>query len=110
MEDVAIPEIPAKKTIPAKKAKSKKPARKEFKCYRRLSFRRNPNMIQSEALLTRDGVAERSNGKVSSEAAVFDGLKVDHNVLTNEYHEGMIAAFVLIANNLEKWLASEEMV
>ncbi|CAM6082913.1 unnamed protein product [Calypogeia fissa] len=115
VEDVAVA---------PKKSKSRKGSKVELKCYRRLSFRRNPNMIQSEALLVRNGVAgncksrghciaENINDKAVSQkakAAVFEGLNIDYSFLTSEYHEGMIAAFALIANKMEQWVASKEQV
>ncbi|CAM6105026.1 unnamed protein product [Calypogeia fissa] len=115
VEDVAVA---------PKKSKSRKGSKVELKCYRRLSFRRNPNMIQSEALLVRNGVAgncksrghciaETINDKADSQkakAAVFEGLNIDYSFLTSEYHEGMIAAFALIANKMEQWVASKEQI
>lgn len=43
-------------------------------------------------------------------SGIFDELKVDHSYLVSPYHAGMVAAFVLIARNLEHWLASKHEV
>ncbi|KAL2602966.1 hypothetical protein R1flu_007958 [Riccia fluitans] len=99
-------------------------------CFRRLVFRRNPNLIQSEALLVRVKISPKIEDKgknlggsgrkhaskkksrggkdtVSANKHVED-LIVDHSYLASPYHGGMVAALILIANSLEEWLTSKQ--
>lgn len=93
-------------------------------CYRRLIFRRNPNMIQSEALLIKAqtktqekaktvGRGHKSTKKKNRNEKDWlsgDDLHVDHSFLASPYHGGMIAGLSLIASNLEKWISSQEVL
>lgn len=95
------------------------------KRYRRLAFRRNPNMIQSEALLIKaptkiqkkskaGGKGSKSLKKKSLEkydlSSTGDDFQVDHSFLASPYHAVMIAGFSLIASNIESWVSSLQMV
>ncbi|KAG6550172.1 hypothetical protein Mapa_008129 [Marchantia paleacea] len=101
-------------------------------CFRRLVFRRNPNLIQSEALLIRVKTppkaedkgknvggtgrkhANKKKGKPSKDAVLTqkqgEELRIDHSYLASPYHGGMIAALILISNNLENWLGSKQQI
>lgn len=100
------------------------------KQYRRLVFRRNPNLIQSEASLIpvkapskeRDrskngadtGRRQSGNRKKHKARDSVLGLRagyevrVDFSYLASEYHAGMISGLSLIAHNLEQWISVKE--
>eukprot|EP00250_Pteridium_aquilinum_P008175 c17737_g1_i1 orf=280-2520(-) len=95
------------------------------KCYRRLAFRRNPNMIQSEALLIKapsqghkknkaGGKGSKSLNRSSLDkddpSSTGDGFQVDHSFLASPYHAVMIAGLSLIASNIESWISANELV
>ncbi|CAM6106352.1 unnamed protein product [Calypogeia fissa] len=106
------------------KPDSNKPKGAKLDLFRRLVFKRNPNLIQSEALLVREkgGTAEtsgkHSTGKKkrklpkevspATNPGTFEQLKVDHSYLVSPYHAGMMASFALIARSFKLWLASKE--
>ncbi|KAJ7521159.1 hypothetical protein O6H91_19G040400 [Diphasiastrum complanatum] len=94
--------------------------------FRRLIFKRNPNLIQSEALLNVERMTlkeyARGKGKETSHRcakkritkvekdAKQEELKVDHSYLASPYHGGMVAGLSLIASKIEKWLLSKEKI
>lgn len=90
--------------------------------YRRLAFRRNPNMIQSEALLIKvpskshkkskaGGKGSKSmKTKIDKDEFSGDDFQVDHSFLASPYHAVMIAGLSLIASNIESWVSSCESV
>ncbi|CAK9212256.1 unnamed protein product [Sphagnum troendelagicum] len=95
-------------------------------CFRRLVFRRNPNLIQSDASLVlvkgpskdkdrpstvreagrrhgsgkKKGKAKDSSNSIKQDSA--EEFKVDHSHLVSKYHEAMIVGLSLIAENLEQ--------
>ncbi|XP_024401124.1 uncharacterized protein [Physcomitrium patens] len=112
----------------SRRAEASKP-----KQYRRLVFRRNPNLIQSEASLIpveRNSkerarsknvvdIARRPNGKkkksrhkmrdlILSSYPGDEELRVDFSYLSSEYHAGMISGLCLNAHNLEQWISAKE--
>ncbi|CAN4120822.1 unnamed protein product [Withania somnifera] len=101
--------------------------------FRRLTFQRTESLVQSEAVLSREGspksVADinkkigqssskskkKGNQKRSgSDALSSDGLsndlKVDHNYLASSYHTGIIAGFTLISSLLDGLASTGGMV
>ncbi|KAI5058386.1 hypothetical protein GOP47_0026556 [Adiantum capillus-veneris] len=92
--------------------------------FRRLAFRRNPNMIQSEALLIkvarkshrRSKAGGKGNKLVKTKADKdevsinSDDFQVDHSYLASPYHAVMIAGLSLIASNLTNWISSHVLV
>eukprot|EP00898_Chlorokybus_atmophyticus_P002702 jgi/Chlat1/3432/Chrsp23S03758 len=97
--------------------------------FRRMVFARNPNLIQSEAVLvplsSYEPVAARTTGtrvpgrhtattaakKKLDLAAGLAGLSlnerlVDHSQLASDYHQAMIAGLSLVASGLEERIAS----
>ncbi|KAH9530898.1 hypothetical protein CY35_19G007900 [Sphagnum magellanicum] len=101
-------------------------------CFRRLVFRRNPNLIQSDASLVlvkgpskdkdrpstvreagrrhgsgkKKGKAKDSSNSIKQDSA--EEFKVDHSHLVSKYHEAMIVGLSLIAENLEQWVTAKE--
>ncbi|XVF84603.1 hypothetical protein PTKIN_Ptkin17bG0050600 [Pterospermum kingtungense] len=86
--------------------------------FRRLIFERNKGLVQSEALLTRDGSFEKSIyetelNKASSSSKVkrkgmqrrnnesSSKMKVYHGYLASAYHTGIISGFSLLSSYLE---------
>lgn len=86
--------------------------------FRRLIFRRTEGLVQSEALLTRDGTFDKSvyeselkkassssklkrrvNQKRNNESS--GKMKVYHGYLASSYHTGIISGFSLISSYLE---------
>ncbi|XP_024531063.1 methyltransferase-like protein 13 [Selaginella moellendorffii] len=88
--------------------------------FRRLFFKRNPNLIQSEALLTPTNgfrrVGSKKKNKHGKETAAqrrqntTDEMKVDHSYLASPYHEGMVAGLSLIATKIESCVSSKEQI
>ncbi|MCO5595473.1 hypothetical protein L7F22_049516 [Adiantum nelumboides] len=92
--------------------------------FRRLAFRRNPNMIQSEALLTKAAPKSHRQGKAGGKGynstkkkadkddspVIRDEFQVDHSYLASPYHAVMIAGLSLIASNLTNWILSNVLV
>ncbi|OVA06229.1 Methyltransferase type 11 [Macleaya cordata] len=91
--------------------------------FRRLTFERSLGLVQSEALVTREGCAkdilgeaERRKTKSSSKSKKKGSqkrstdskniLKVDHHYLASSYHIGIISGFMLVASNLESVASS----
>lgn len=93
--------------------------------FRRLTFQRSEGLVQSEALLKREGSPkiagekERKNTHSSSKSKKrgnrrrnechvsqiddsSNDLKVDHNYLASSYHAGIISGFMLISTYLER--------
>ncbi|XP_022761872.1 methyltransferase-like protein 13 isoform X2 [Durio zibethinus] len=86
--------------------------------FRRLIFRRTESLVQSEALLTRDGLFDRSVyetelKKASSSSKIkrsgrqrrnnesSSKMKVYHGYLASSYHTAIISGFSLISSYLE---------
>ncbi|XP_024382645.1 uncharacterized protein [Physcomitrium patens] len=98
--------------------------------YRRLVFDRNPNLIQSDAVLvpysavaedpqSRKQTTQQKKKKKKSKAKepvldikneVEEELRVDHSQLGNSYHAGMIAGVALITQGLEQSLSVKDPV
>ncbi|KAH7290351.1 hypothetical protein KP509_30G043900 [Ceratopteris richardii] len=92
--------------------------------FRRLAFRRNPNMIQSEALLVKMSSKAHRRSKTGSKVnkspkkkATKDDLclnddefQVDHSYLASPYHSVMIAGLSLVAPNINDWISSDVLV
>ncbi|KAK9289137.1 hypothetical protein L1049_017610 [Liquidambar formosana] len=87
--------------------------------FRRLTFQRTEGLVQSEALLTREGSSQRIVGETERKKSgssskskrrgihrrneeSSDNLKVYHNYLASSYHTGIISGFILISSSLEK--------
>ncbi|KAI3440829.1 Methyltransf_11 domain-containing protein [Psidium guajava] len=86
--------------------------------FRRMIFQRNEDLVQSEALLTREGSTVKSSGrtdrrKVSSSKSrkrgnqrktnePQDNLKISHDYLASSYHSGILSGFMLVSSYLEK--------
>ncbi|KAF3629173.1 hypothetical protein FXO38_27834 [Capsicum annuum] len=92
--------------------------------FRRLTFQRTENLVQSEAVLSREGppnsVADitqkigrstskskkkgnqkKSGSNSSSSDGLSSDLKVDHSYLASSYHTGIISGFTLISSHLD---------
>ncbi|XXG50309.1 hypothetical protein AAC387_Pa02g4344 [Persea americana] len=90
--------------------------------FRRLTFERSLGLVQSEALVSKEGSSQkgfrdpgrrkniskskrRSQRKTNSHMPVAlesgNNLKIDHSFLASSYHSGIVAGFMLIASNLE---------
>nr|XP_043614959.1 eEF1A lysine and N-terminal methyltransferase [Erigeron canadensis] len=97
--------------------------------YRRLTFERSENLIQSEGLLTRERslqtVSDKNNKSGSSKskkkgtqttdsnvslAADDNDLSVDHGYLASSYHSGIISGFMLISSHLDRMASSRRPV
>ncbi|KAA8548383.1 hypothetical protein F0562_000067 [Nyssa sinensis] len=101
--------------------------------FRRLTFQRTESLVQSEALLTREGslknVGEiepkkirspskskkrgnqrRNDSIVSKIDESSMDLKVDHNHLASSYHTGIVSGFMLISSYLESAASTGRMV
>ncbi|GMP55534.1 hypothetical protein CsSME_00020326 [Camellia sinensis var. sinensis] len=101
--------------------------------FRRLTFQRAEGLVQSEALLTKEGSQRvlgeteqkktRSSSKSkkrgnqrrndSQQSLIEDSsdfLKVDHNYLASSYHTGIISGFMLISSYLESASSTGRMV
>ncbi|KAF8402117.1 hypothetical protein HHK36_013069 [Tetracentron sinense] len=98
--------------------------------FRRLTFQRSQGLVQSEALITREGSSQkilgqtegkktsssskskkrgnqrRNDSRVPSSDESRNNQKVDHNYLASSYHTGIISGFMLIAPNLERVASS----
>ncbi|CAL1384491.1 unnamed protein product [Linum trigynum] len=89
--------------------------------FRRLVFQRAENLVQSEALLVRNGALkndqeQRRKSKSSSKSKKKgnhiqknesgDQLQVYHDYLASSYHLGIVSGFVLIASQLENMVSS----
>lgn len=93
--------------------------------FRRLIFQRSEGLVQSEALLLREGSIEtqidvekrrthstskskrkgsqkRVGSHVVESLTSKNNLKVDHNYLASSYHNGIISGLMLISSYLEK--------
>ncbi|KAK3416988.1 hypothetical protein EUGRSUZ_H02738 [Eucalyptus grandis] len=86
--------------------------------FRRMIFQRNEDLVQSEALLTREGSTVISSGKTdrrkgSSSKSRKGGnqrknnepqetLKISHDYLASSYHSGILSGFMLVSSYLEK--------
>ncbi|KAL2530193.1 S-adenosyl-L-methionine-dependent methyltransferase superfamily protein [Forsythia ovata] len=95
--------------------------------FRRLIFQRSEGLVQSEALLLREGPHETqidiekkrtqsasksrrkgnqkrfgSHAVESLNKASRSNMKVDHNYLASSYHNGIISGFILISSYLER--------
>ncbi|KAJ7286625.1 hypothetical protein O6H91_Y326900 [Diphasiastrum complanatum] len=104
VEDVALP---WEKKFGSKLVVSK------YKKFRRLIFKRNPNLIQSEALLVLEKCTEENNvstANLSHHPGTCGKLKVDHSYLASPYHQGMVAGLALISSRLENWVLSKELI
>ncbi|KAH9649742.1 methyltransferase 11 domain-containing protein [Citrus sinensis] len=85
--------------------------------FRRLVFQRTQGLVQSEALLTRDGSSHRTDVETERKKASSSSkskrkgtqrsddsgnqLKVYHGYLASSYHMGIISGFTLISSYLE---------
>lgn len=86
--------------------------------FRRLVFQRTQGLVQSEALLTRDGFFHRTDGETERKKASSSSkskqkgtqrrsddsgsqLKIYHGYLASSYHMGIISGFILISSYLE---------
>ncbi|KAM7488923.1 hypothetical protein LguiB_026407 [Lonicera macranthoides] len=92
--------------------------------FRRLTFQRSEGLVQSEALLTREGCQNVASGKEQKTRSLSKSskkkgnqrrsdslvsvtndsrneLKVDHDYLASSYHTGIISGFMLISSYLE---------
>ncbi|KAK8571667.1 hypothetical protein V6N13_047325 [Hibiscus sabdariffa] len=86
--------------------------------FRRLIFQRTEDLVQSEALLTRDGLFDRSVYETEMKKASSSSkskrrgaqrrnnepsskMKVYHGYLASSYHTGIISGFSLISSYLE---------
>nr|QTZ19574.1 methyltransferase 13 [Bixa orellana] len=86
--------------------------------FRRLIFKRMEGLVQSEALLTRDGSSDKSAGETERKKAGSSSkskrrgaqkrdngstgqVKVYHGYLASSYHTGIISGFTLISSYLE---------
>lgn len=84
--------------------------------FRRLVFTRNQNLVQSEAALTSsvtsaNGDARKKKGaKKVKEKAPENERKVDHSLLTSEYHAAMVAGLALVMPLLEAYEERDQMV
>jgi hypothetical protein len=84
--------------------------------FRRLVFTRNQNLVQSEAALTSSATSangdarKKKEGKKVKEKAPESERKVDHSLLTSEYHAAMVAGLALVMPLLEAYEERNEMV
>ncbi|XP_009630390.1 uncharacterized protein [Nicotiana tomentosiformis] len=100
--------------------------------FRRLTFQRTESLVQSEAVLTREGSPKtvgdinqkrgqsskpkkkgnqkRSGSNISSSDGLNDNLKVDHSYLASSYHTGIISGFMLISSHLDSLASTGGMV
>ncbi|XP_059306195.1 uncharacterized protein LOC132057556 isoform X1 [Lycium ferocissimum] len=101
--------------------------------FRRLTFQRTESLVQSEAVLSREGSpktiadinqkigqssskskkkgnSKRSNSNVSSSDGLSNDLKVDHCYLASSYHTGIISGFTLISSHLDGLASTGGMV
>lgn len=95
--------------------------------FRRLTFERNLGLVQSEALVSKEGSSQKgirepgrrkniskskrgSQRKTNSHTPVAlesgNNMKIDHSFLASSYHSGIVAGFMLIASNLENVASS----
>ncbi|KAF8016204.1 hypothetical protein BT93_H1650 [Corymbia citriodora subsp. variegata] len=86
--------------------------------FRRMIFQRNEDLVQSEALLTREGSTVISSDKTDSTKGSSSksrkrgnqrkniepqaALKISHDYLASSYHSGILSGFVLVSSYLEK--------
>ncbi|KAK6122905.1 hypothetical protein DH2020_043371 [Rehmannia glutinosa] len=70
--------------------------------FRRLTFQRTESLVQSEALLSKEG----SNGISTSSGE----MKVDHNYLASSYHNGIISGLMLISLHLKGSISAGGMI
>jgi hypothetical protein len=98
--------------------------------FRRLVFTRNQNLVQSEAALTSSNTLtslntltsskaltsangdarKKKGGKKVKERAPENERKVDHSLLTSEYHAAMVAGLALVMPLLEAHEERNQMV
>ncbi|KAG5588479.1 hypothetical protein H5410_048913 [Solanum commersonii] len=92
--------------------------------FRRLTFQRTESLVQSEAVLSKEGSPKsladinqkigqssskskkkgnqkKSGSNVSSSDGLSNNLKVDHSYLASSYHTGIISGFTLISSHLD---------
>ncbi|KAH0739845.1 hypothetical protein KY290_038550 [Solanum tuberosum] len=92
--------------------------------FRRLTFQRTESLVQSEAVLSKEGSPKsladinqkigqssskskkkgnqkKSGSNVSSSDGFSNDLKVDHSYLASSYHTGIISGFTLISSHLD---------
>lgn len=94
--------------------------------YRRLIFDRNPNLIQSDAILVpysavADDAHQRAQKKKKKKSKAKESVqhtkqgakeeyRVDHSQLASSYHAGMVAGLALITHNLDQSLSTKKPV
>ncbi|KAK2644013.1 hypothetical protein Ddye_019208 [Dipteronia dyeriana] len=95
--------------------------------FRRLVFQRTQGLVQSEALLIKDGlfhktVSETDRNKASSSSKSkrkgnqkrnddsINQLKIYHGYLASSYHMGIISGFILISSYLESIVSTAKTV
>ncbi|KAG0631758.1 hypothetical protein M758_1G277400 [Ceratodon purpureus] len=94
--------------------------------YRRLVFDRNPNLIQSDAILLPysavvDDAQQRTQKKKKKKGKAKESVqdtkegakeeyRVDHSQLASSYHAGMVAGLALISHNLDQSFSTKEPV